>query len=272
MINKNYNREDRFDFANINLLGKCNADCFFCLGKDLEKELSGQNQINTHFSEWNNFANFISECKKNDIRKIYLTGQNTDSLMYKYFSGLRDYIQGQGFEFGIRTNGYKAEEMIDDIKKCNGEIGLSINSLKSEVNYKMMKRKDIPMWDRIIPQINNCRVSIVINRYNVHEFFDIIESLRGFKNIKYIQARRISTDTREDLLKHDIEVYEDLYYYVKNTYYRQGNFHLAQRFTIWGFEVNFWRTVETSINSINYFTDGTLSNEYFVVEGYLKNK
>lgn len=31
-----------------------------------------------------------------------------------------------------------------------------------------------------------------------------------------------------------------------------------------------WRTVETSVNSINYFTDGTISDEYFIVEGYLK--
>jgi hypothetical protein len=31
-----------------------------------------------------------------------------------------------------------------------------------------------------------------------------------------------------------------------------------------------WRTVGTSVNSLNYFTDGTLSGEYFVIEGYSK--
>ena len=36
--------------------------------------------------------------------------------------------------------------------------------------------------------------------------------------------------------------------------------------------VVFWRTIKTSVNSLNYFTDGTVSDEYFVVEGYLKNR
>lgn len=33
-------------------------------------------------------------------------------------------------------------------------------------------------------------------------------------------------------------------------------------------EVVFWRTVKTTTNSFNYFTDGTFSKEYFIVEGY----
>jgi hypothetical protein len=31
-------------------------------------------------------------------------------------------------------------------------------------------------------------------------------------------------------------------------------------------------TVRTSVNNYNYFTDGTVSDEYFVIEGYLKNR
>jgi hypothetical protein len=45
----------------------------------------------------------------------------------------------------------------------------------------------------------------------------------------------------------------------------------GQQIDIYGKQVNFWRTVETSVNSINYFTDGTISDNYFVVEGYVKN-
>jgi MoaA/NifB/PqqE/SkfB family radical SAM enzyme len=272
MINKNRNRESVFDFANINLLGKCNADCFFCLGKDIEKELSIHDQTKIHFSEWKNFNKFIDGCKEKNIKKIYLTGQNTDSLLYKYFSELRDYIQSMGFEFGIRTNGYKALSMLDEIKKCNGEIGVSVNSLIPDVNYDIMKRIDIPDWNKIIPEIENIRISIVVNRYNKDEFFSIIDYVAQFKNVKYIQVRRISTDTRENFLMPDIKIYEALYEDVKNKYKLIGNFYLAQQFCISGIEVDFWRTVETSINSINYFTDGTLSNKYFVVEGYLEQQ
>jgi hypothetical protein len=42
-------------FANINLLGKCNVDCYFCLGKDIQDLLEGQNQLAVPFQEWDNF-------------------------------------------------------------------------------------------------------------------------------------------------------------------------------------------------------------------------
>lgn len=51
---------------------------------------------------------------------------------------------------------------------------------------------------------------------------------------------------------------------------KTGEFYLADQYNLFGKEINFWRTVETNINSLNYFTDGTCSDEYFIVEGYLK--
>ena len=47
---------------------------------------------------------------------------------------------------------------------------------------------------------------------------------------------------------------------------------MAEIFNVYGKDVSFWSTVETSVNSLNYFTDGVCSDEYFIVEGYLKNK
>ena len=37
-----------YSFANINLLGKCNVDCYFCLGKDLEKEFDKYQTLQRH--------------------------------------------------------------------------------------------------------------------------------------------------------------------------------------------------------------------------------
>lgn len=51
-VNNTKNRErDDFSFANINLLGKCNVDCFFCLGKDIENELSCHNQLKDFYQQ-----------------------------------------------------------------------------------------------------------------------------------------------------------------------------------------------------------------------------
>lgn len=273
-INKNRNRE-AYMFANINLLGKCNANCYFCLGKDIPDLLNIHNQLHAHFSEWKNFENFLKDCKNRGIKKLYLTGQNTDALLYEYFDELIDYIQDQGFELGIRTNGYLIEKHLREIRKLKGGVGLSIHSLDSETNNKIMGRPDILDWERLIPAIksdtNHIRVAIVINRYNKDQIMDIIKYLSKFDEIDYIQARRISTDTREDALLEDVEVYENLYREAEKKFGIYDTFYNAQRIRMFGKEVCWWRTVETTANSINYFTDGTISGNYFIVEGYLNN-
>ncbi|MFA5333251.1 MAG: radical SAM protein, partial [Candidatus Nanoarchaeia archaeon] len=268
---KNRLREN-YSFANINLLGKCNADCYFCIGKDITSELKGKNQLSTHYSKWENFGYFLNQCKNNDIKKLYITGQTADSLQYKYLDELVDYLQDDNFLVGVRTNGYLAMKKIDTIRKMKGGIGYSIHSLKPKINKMIMGRADLPDWDRIIPLSGkNVRVSIVLNRYNVDEFFSLCNYISGFDNVKYIQVRRISTDTRVRELSEDIMLYEKFYEKFSSENEQKGEFFLAQRFELFKKEIVFWRTVETSANSLNYFTDGTCSNEYFVVKGYLKN-
>ena len=258
-------------FANINLLGVCNVDCYFCLGKDLEDTFKKHNQSNIHFKEWKNFDKFLDTCKENNISKLYLTGQNMDSLQYKYLNELIYYVKDKGFTIGIRTNGYNAIDCIEEILNLNDEIGFSINSLHAPTNHKIMKRWDIPRWDIIFQKIKECRVSVVVNRYNMYEFESIVKYLSQFPSVKYIQARRISTETRLDLLQEDIDIYEELYEATKNHFPIVKEFYGAQIFQIYGKEVCFWRTVETEISSFNFYTDGTISQDYFIIDGYLNN-
>ena len=274
-IVKNRNRAN-YTFANINLLGKCNANCYFCLGKDIPELLNQHNQLHTHFFEWKNFMDFLDKCKAYGINKLYLTGQNTDALCYDYFHELISYLQEErGFELGIRTNGYLIEKWIPEIRSLKSGVGLSIHTLDSETNQKIIGRKEILDWDKIIPTIksstNHIRVAIVINRFNVNEVEKIIEYLSHFDEIQYIQARRISTDTRVGQLIQDVELYEKKFEDIIKRYPVYDKFYGAERVRMFGKEVCWWRTVETSSNSLNYFTDGTISENYFVVEGYLNN-
>ena len=271
LISKNRIRED-YGFANINLLGRCNADCYFCLGKDIKNELMGKNQLSTHYLDWKNFDYFLGQCKSNNIKKLYMTGQTADGLQYKYLDELVDYLQEDGFLVGVRTNGYLAMQKMSTIQKMLGGIGYSIHTLEPEKNKIIMGRSDLPDWERIIPLSGeNVRVSIVLNRHNVDEFYSLCSFISRFGNVKYIQVRRISTDTRLNELGEDIRAYEKFYSDFKSRNELKGEFNLAPCFELFGKEVVFWRTVETSANSLNYFTDGTCSDEYFIVEGYLKN-
>lgn len=273
-VNNSKNRDrEKFSFANINLLGKCNVDCFFCLGKDIKEELSCHNQLNDHFFDWKNFYRFLTKCKQNNIKKLYITGQNTDALCYKYLNDLIDYLHEQDFMVGLRTNGYLAHKKMVEINKCDCNVGYSIHTLNPVTSKMILDRFDIPEWNKIIPETKNCRVSIVVNRCNSSEFWNLLQYISKFDNVKYIQIRRISTDTRLEYLSPDIVEYEKLYTEVSKIFpIKEKLWGDAEVYEIYGKDVIFWRTVKTSINSINYFTDGTLSDMYFVVEGYMKNK
>lgn len=273
-IVKNRNR-GKYTFANINLLGRCNANCYFCLGKDICDRLSGKNQLNVPFSEWKNFDLFLKRCKEEGIRKLYLTGQTADGLQYYRLEGLIRYLQDDcGFSVGVRTNGYLAKQKLKALEMMRDEIGFSIHTMSPKVNKLIMGREDMPDWDSLLRKFENTRVSIVLNRYNVGEFWTLMDFLSKYENVRYIQVRRICTETRTDLLQKDIDLYETFFEGFSRAFeeYRIDDFYGAERYIVYGKEVNFWRTVETSVNSLNYFTDGTCSDNYFIVEGYCNNE
>jgi len=273
IVNLDKNRKrDPFSFANINLLGKCNVRCYFCLGEDIRELLSQHNQLKTPFTQWKNFDEFIARCRKYDIKKIYVTGQNTDSLLYEYLDELVEYLHKEGFGVGLRTNGYMAPYWMDTINKCDLSVGYSIHSLTPLVNKMILGVDGVPEWDKIIPATKNCRVQIVVTRCNRHEVLPLIRKIAEFKNVKYIQLRRVSTETRVDILMPDMVAYEQTYTLIREAFPLKGRlWQDAEIYEIAGKDVCMWRTVKTSVNSINYFTDGTLSDEYFIVEGYLRH-
>jgi len=266
-------KRDAYSFANINLLGKCNVDCFFCLGKDIGELLNKHNQLRTHFSEWKNFDRFLARVKREGVRKVYITGQNTDSLLYKYLAELVDSLKVRGFGVGLRTNGYLAHKHMETINQCDLSTGYSIHSVDPVTTRMILGRSDMPDWDYVIPATERPRVSIVLNRCNEWKFFDILRYVCKFDNVRYVQIRRPSTDTRAELLAPDIAAYERTYTKVSQIFGppKRRFVEDAEAFEIYGHEVVFWRTVKTSVNSLNFFTDGTCSCKYFVVEGYMEN-
>ena len=171
---KNWNRSAP-SFANINLLGKCNADCYFCLGKDIDTVFSGQNQMRQYFKAWPNFEEFLDRCMLEGISKIYLTGQNTDALLYKHLNSLIEYLQyTRGFDMGLRTNGFLAHKRLPEMNKLLANPGFSIHTLSPDIQKKMMGTEFIPDWDRILTEVTNCRASIVVSRHNAHEIAELI--------------------------------------------------------------------------------------------------
>jgi hypothetical protein len=176
---------------------------------------------------------------------------------------------------GLRTNGYAATpDNIALANTCELSTGYSIHSLSPVTTKMILGRKDMPEWERILTTTERPRVSIVLNRCNEHEFWDVLRFIAQFKNVRYVQVRRVSTDTRLELLAADMAAYERVYTEVNRIFGPPQRKFVAdaEEYNIYGMPVVFWRTVKTSVNSLNFFTDGTISDLYFIVEGYLKNR
>lgn len=272
IFDKNYDRKPA-SFANINMFGICNVDCYFCLGKDLPQYFGTNNYNEVNFTEWKNFDRFLDFCQRHEVNKLYLTGQNTDPHLYQYLAELIGFLQEDlGFDVGIRTNGYGAIANLDLYNSCRDEIGYSAISLDYNINHKICGVYEIPDWKYIIPRTKNCRVSIVVNRYNFIELMDMLKFFSQFENVKYIQLRRVSTDTRQEEMLLDAEIFEHVYQSCKANFAHQfkGDFYGADIMNLFGKEITFWRTIKTDVNSLNYYTDGIFTDKYFIIEGYLE--
>ncbi|MCR4880790.1 MAG: radical SAM protein [bacterium] len=269
-------------FADINMLGKCNLNCFFCVGKELEKiaRQKGKNinldsNMGKHFSQWQNFEEFLAITKKQNIKKLYLTGSNTDPSTYKYLHELIEYLKESGFVVGIRTNGYfDLTKQSEILKSLNGTVSYSLQSLNPETNKKITGVAKIPDWDNIIPNSgDNVRATIVVNRYNVGEIYDMIKYLSKFDNIKYIQLRSIYAETADFKLKYakDIQAFKNLSEDITKKFEYVKSFKNCPIYRINGKEVVLWDLGTNTINANNYYTDGSFHQNYYVVAGYTSN-
>lgn len=89
-------------FANIHLSGPCNRKCYFCIGQHM-MALDGFNTLDTFpLPGW---GEFVERCKARDVREVYLTGTNTDPLLYRHIPSLAAVVQSDiGARLGVRTN------------------------------------------------------------------------------------------------------------------------------------------------------------------------
>lgn len=255
----------QIDYGEILFVGQCNFKCFYCLGHEMH-ESTKYNTLNTHFQNWPNFNKWLDDLHNNNVKKIYLSSTNSEPLLYEYLSELIDYLQDMRFDVGIRTNGSLDTSVCS---KCKEEVSLSLQSLNPDTFQKIT---NVPLSFDFLKNLSkiksdNIRVSIVINRYNYKEIFDILDQLKDY-DLRYVQLRQCykyyETDIQPDI---------DAFNYVLNklkTFPIKGNFNESIIYDVYGLSVSVWETVfkKESISSSNYWTNGVITNNNLLVEGY----
>lgn len=255
----------KIDYGEILFVGKCNFQCFYCLGHEMH-ESTKCNTLSTHFSLWSNFGKWLVDLHMNNVKTIYLSSTNSEPLLYVHLSELIDFLQDDGFNVGIRTNGSLDTTVCS---KCKEEVSLSLQSLNYDTFEKItnvMLSFDFLENLRKI-QSDNLRVSIVVNRYNYTEIFDMLDKLKDF-NLRYVQLRQCYKYYETDI-QPDIDAFRNVVEKLKS-YPVKGNFNESVIYDVNGLAVSVWETVfkKSSISSSNYWTNGVTTNNNLLVEGY----
>lgn len=265
-------------YGEILFLGKCNCQCFYCLSNEMRKlKEESENQISLHFDHWPNFDTFITQLKERKINKIFLSSVVAEPMMYKHLKELVEYLSSIGFRVGVRTNGYFFLEKIDAIKIMEEEISISINSLNHDVNHAICGVRELPDYDSIFNELHklnkSCRVSIVVNKFNKNEISHILDYISTKKCISYVQLRKIYKYDKQ-ISQDDMDSFEYIKNELRTNHELIGNYYESQIFNHQGLQVSLWEDVfkRSSIQSVNYFTNGLISTNTLLIPAYEKGE
>lgn len=263
-------------YGEILFIGRCNLKCYYCLSKEMVRMRNSQDtQMDTPFELWENFEEFLSKCKSEEIDAIYLSSTITEPTLYFYLPRLISKLQNEGFKVGIRSNGITTRNLDQAVILCDEEISFSLQSLNSETYQKITGSTNMPNWEYLFTLLNNgakkCRISIVVNRYNEKEIPDILSYLSKYKDaISYIQLRKVYKYNQEDEI--DAQSYKNVTEWIQKDFKKTGNYFESEIYDYNGIQVSLWNDVfrKESIQSINYFTDGIISTNNLLIPAYEK--
>lgn len=155
------NSKGNFDhwFGNIHLSGPCNARCYFCIGQHM-MQLDSYNTLSTYpLPGWEEFS---EKCVENNVDEIYLTGTNTDPLLYKFIRKLKDDVHSLGCKFGARTNGLAIKKHPDRYAAFD-KVSVSIPALDKEIYSQIMGvKRNPPTKSEIFSGPGDVKINIVL--------------------------------------------------------------------------------------------------------------
>lgn len=246
-------------FANIHFSGKCNRNCYFCIGQFMQA-LEPFNNLNKE--NLDGFDDFIIKCKEYKITEVALTGSNTDPLLYRFIPSLKDKL-GRSLDlqmFRITTNGVK---VLNNLETWNlfDFASITFCSFDETINQKMMGGVPVNIREIIKQTKFDFRINILLSSYNIinNDLMATIDKLidAGTKKIN-LREPYGQPNMRSSLNK----------FLQKNkltfTHKILGNDALTYR----GCEICYWDVHYTEVESVNLYANGRVSNDYPITRGH----
>ncbi len=257
----------RFTNANIHLSGPCNRSCYFCIGQHM-MDLDSENNL----SEWplKGIDRFVEKCLEHNVRDIFLTGTNTDPLLYRHTYSLKEFLRKAiaGSRLGIRTNAAKFGSQISDFHMFDmGSI--TICSFDPFIYRKMMGSGFPPDIENIVYLCRESygwteppKVNVVLGPENtgltLRASGDILNTIFRckFAGVKRINLRE---PYGQPHVGNPLESFSD---------YRIDDVYGQPTYDICGVHVTYWDVHYCEIETVNLYANGRVSVDYPITRGY----
>ena len=246
-------------FANIHFSGKCNRNCYFCIGQFMQA-LEPFNNLRTE--DLDGFEEFISKCQERKITEVALTGSNTDPLLYKFIPQLKEKLINrlQLDMFRVTTNGVK---VLNNLEAWNlfDFASITFCSFNREINHKMMGGEPVDIKNIIANTSFDFRINILLSTLNIcsNDLMSTIDKLIDC-GTKRINLREPYGQPNMRLLLCSFLKQNNLEF----TYKILGNDALRYR----DCEICYWDVHFTEVESVNLYANGRVSDDYPITRGH----
>lgn len=248
-------------FGNIHLTGPCNRACYFCIGQHM-MALDPLNNL----KDWplKNIDKFVADCQEHGVKTIYVTGSNTDPLLYQHTIALRDYLKARipGLTFGLRTNGVLALSKPETMA-CYDKMSITICSFNPDIYRAMMGKGSPP---------------------DLRAILDAVPHMNGDVKINIVLGPENLANNAEDLLN-TIRVCNELGIRRINVREPYGQPHIGDPFAQLGMvsskevlgmpvyefnctQVLYWDVHYVEVESVNLYANGNVSITYPISKGH----
>lgn len=245
-------------FGNIHLSGPCNRECYFCIGQHM-MALDGYNNL----SQWplDGIEEFALKCKDRGVDTVYVTGTNTDPLLFRNPLKLRDWAKTNGFKLGIRTNAVKNTEAW----QCFDAGSVTICSTNPETYRKMMGKGDPPDLEKVFANTEHFNPSLKVNIVlgpentgkNAGDLHQTLLDLHRF------QLERVNL--REPYGQPHIGL--DACKMNRPRFLKHGN----PTGYLYGIRWTYWDVHYTEVESVNLYASGRVSETYPITKGHVES-
>src|SRR3989338_74883 len=179
-----------YDYANILFTGKCNLDCYECIGKS--PQLQGL-KANTATFPLRNIDALIGMVNRHSIKDLAFTGTNVDPQLYRYEKEFIVYVRERltfPASLSLHTNGLLALRKLDEFNSYD-KASVSFPSYNPGTYAAVTGRRKQPDIQAILKAASiPVKLSMLVTPHNAGEISDYI-SQSAELGVKRIVIRKL---------------------------------------------------------------------------------